>query len=178
MPFRSPTPTTMYGYFLPARTYCKRWACPLMKSQTVRKWSIYWAAVRKKGEYEAHLPRLTWVYQYNLRRSPCGKTASGYPRVEFWDYPSQILLSSDGKQVLDVVFPGDSNEQFVPLLPERYQTNFLDAYLQQNAADSQWLSPTTFCRRTVRGCFCWGSRLLRSLLGQRHRAGTAANCEP
>ena len=99
------------------------------------------AAVRKKGEMKPISLGSRGFYQYNLPEITLRQNGIWVSQGwSFWDYPSQILLSSDGKQVLDVVFPGDSNEHFAAL-PERYQTNFLDAYLQQNAADSQWLSP-------------------------------------
>lgn len=101
----------------------------------------YWAAVRKKGEMKPISLGSRGFYQYNLPEITLRQNGIWVSQGwSFWDYPSQILLSSDGKQVLDVVFPGDSNEHFAAL-PEGYQTNFLDAYLQQNAADSQWLSP-------------------------------------
>ena len=101
----------------------------------------YWAAVRKKGEMKPISLGSRGFYQYNLPEITLRQNGIWVSQGwSFWDYPSQILLSSDGKQVLDVVFPGDSNEHFAAL-PEGYQINFLDAYLQQNATDSQWLSP-------------------------------------
>ena len=58
----------------------------------------------------------------------------------FWNYPAKVVLSEDGRTVLDVVFPGDSAEHFQNL-PAPYNQDFLLDCFLKNAEYARYLNP-------------------------------------
>lgn len=83
----------------------------------------------------------------------------------FWDYPIKVILSDDNTTVIDVVFPGDSNEHF-PQTAESDGTNFLDAFLLRNAECYPYSDPNELLRQDGRTAFINGlSASYESALG-------------
>lgn len=116
----------------------------------------YWAAVQQQGTMEPISLGFRGFYEYNLPEITLQQQGAwNVPGWSIWDYPAQILLSADGKSVLDVVFPGDDDAHFAAM-PEGWQQNFLDDYLLQNAADFRWTDPENLLQQNGTTAFLQG----------------------
>lgn len=138
----------------------------------------YWAAVRKKGEMKpspsAHVGSTSTI----CRRSPCGKTASGYPRdgASGTIHPKSCFLAT-GNRCWMWCFPATATN-ILPLYRKGTRQTFWMPTFNKTPPTASGFPPTTFCRRTVRGCFCWGSRPPTKPPWPAAPGRYSSNCEP